>query len=1443
MVLKLSAKDRHAAATSSPSYDLHAGGRAPNIRRKFDTVADPDILLHNGQTLRQGRLPTLLSRLGVLEAQSGHAPPISDEDQAQEGFTDPDPASHEPDIVFFESSPPPDPGKHQRKRSYTVATLAARGPAEAAARVSTAAGRDQVSSWNWKDGAPKSRLVPATKRGIELRWCISPISPNNTAFSTTLERVLANMGFQLDHQNSLRRRFGNCLMWYTHLRNLLKKKYTVMLEAIRRLLHLADVPASERRVVVPGRRRHLVHLHRRHPPRLDKEAALIRPPPLMDAQAVENRLPPLQDVTEMKTRPPPLLADAQAVENRLPPLQDVEEMETRPPPLLADAQAVENRLPPLQDVEEMATRPPPLADGQAVESRLPPLADGQAVESRLPPLADGQAVESRLPPLADGQAVESRLPPLADANVVESRHLSHRKYHFLNRLLDCDPANTSAGRCPACFGNLKHDPSEILHRRLLHAEEEEVSARSSQNTPRIRTSFRKNNVRERKNTSDGVRGTSGEQTERERKRPAVQEVDEEDGYEYARLPLPRSVLDACEASFKAADEKRQKTSTDFFDDTALMALLCRHDRVLFVANMHSAGEKQFYVIALVETFFQHLPLEIWVGLMYDVACSAERSCLKWGFLARYMDRIAFAVSVFHAFGHEWACQLLYHPRKRSGFGLSNGEGAERFWKSISHLIAHLRICGYHNRLYTLDAQIEHADQQSLLRLGEWINRRYRHSLLKRAEAEEELRKCGKPTELLREQWSLQVQAQTRPLPRRAKNRGEKAVNAVMLLRSAIKTREAQVEECRKKFLDAVVEEDEDAGLYEAEYDASKEALVKAQSSLRRKEQALGVDEQAELKSLAKSEYMRLRMNARALKLRLRERLRARKFELDVVERSYRRLVNAAKLHAHTESAVKRREPTISKLATEYNKLCKQIDTLIRAKKAPRKAIAPLPIPREGLWQLDVDDAIFQDVGLDDHDDDYHDHPPLWLCDEKVRTGIKAMLDLDRCDEEDARLRRETLALRAWFAEEWQISTVAIEVAASGVDEYHLQLHQDKLVQLCATWDRCLPDFGPGMGGEDRHYGKKKRSAKNEEEEEEEEAESGDEEEDFGTLEAAERADIYQVPSDRTVTISSGTIPVSSWTRVDNYRTAFHGYLAKDRTTDSPFPRISFPEFPERIYAPPTTAPELAQHKMRLRQEDDRRRELNQRVTEAKQAAEADNDDKGKALLYENLLDEYETAFGDYIDDSEAHEHVIKRRQRMVRLDELWTVAKTKGCPISNPAPLEAYLDAAFHFHADFKHPYERDDGQTAALTLSCRVLERYKKLLEYCKGKRGELNRLVGQDTFIITFVNPYQSFDSRRKELDTQMRKLVRSYAFDFKFQPQETLHLAEVKFRVSNRHKSRPESVKCRRLYCGVRLLAEDLEELQNDAEKTARRFPVTLKPVSSSTFYNVMHSLRAD
>lgn len=122
--------------------------------------------------------------------------------------------------------------------------------------------------------------------------------------------------------------------------------------------------------------------------------------------------------------------------------------------------------------------------------------------------------------------------------------------------------------------------------------------------------------------------------------------------------------------------------------------------------------------------------------------------------------------------------------------------------------------------------------------------------------------------------------------------------------------------------------------------------------------------------------------------------------------------------------MKRREPGISKLAKEYNSMCEKMCVLIGRRWAPRNAVAPEPIPLKELFRLDVDDAIWQDVGLDDTTDT--GAPPEWLCNDKVRKGIKAILERDRCDEELQRLRRESRSLFEWMEEEWSVLQRAIE---------------------------------------------------------------------------------------------------------------------------------------------------------------------------------------------------------------------------------------------------------------------------------------------------------------------------------------------------------------------------------------------------------------------------------
>ncbi|KAG6912908.1 hypothetical protein DXG01_011177 [Tephrocybe rancida] len=190
------------------------------------------------------------------------------------------------------------------------------------------------------------------------------------------------------------------------------------------------------------------------------------------------------------------------------------------------------------------------------------------------------------------------------------------------------------------------------------------------------------------------------------------------------------------------------------------------------------------------------------------------------------------------------------------------------------------------------------------------------------------------------------------------------------------------------------------------------------------------------------------MNALALKQRLRDRLRARKFEMERLECSFRKQVNDHKVDAHTASSIKQREPAITKVARSFNVLCDTMEDLFNKGKAPPGAICPKKLEIKGIFALDVDDAIWEDLGLDEGS-------PVatlpWLSDEGVRAGIRALLEYDRCIEEKVRLRHECRSMHFWLSEEWRIVNLALGTGKN----FDLLVNSLNFGNLAS-----LPDWGP-----------------------------------------------------------------------------------------------------------------------------------------------------------------------------------------------------------------------------------------------------------------------------------------------------------------------------------------------------------------------------------------------
>ncbi|KAG6835438.1 hypothetical protein H0H93_001459, partial [Arthromyces matolae] len=321
-----------------------------------------------------------------------------------------------------------------------------------------------------------------------------------------------------------------------------------------------------------------------------------------------------------------------------------------------------------------------------------------------------------------------------------------------------------------------------------------------------------------------------------------------------------------------------------------------------------------------------------------------------------------------------------------------------------------------------DRKIATDHAEILKNLGSWLHRRTQHTYHKRMAAETVLRDCEYTEDFLRDQWKEQVAAQTKPLPRQSKNAGEKAINELIRLRELRDDLKKRERGCDSVLQNTQTPQD----IYDdtlVELDKIRDRFQEVTSKIRSKQAALGVNDRHRLEKWISNEYIGTLMKVRALKLRLREKLRARKFELDRVERSFRHQVNNQRVDEHTEASVKRRDPSITQLATKYNKLCDTLADLIKRKKAPPRAVCPRKIEVKGLFALDVDDVIWEDVGLNEDVE-----PPAWLAVQGVQDGIRGLLERDRCLEEEVRLRHECRSMRIWLAEEWRIVNIAIDGA-------------------------------------------------------------------------------------------------------------------------------------------------------------------------------------------------------------------------------------------------------------------------------------------------------------------------------------------------------------------------------------------------------------------------------
>ncbi|OAV87593.1 hypothetical protein PTTG_06704 [Puccinia triticina 1-1 BBBD Race 1] len=199
--------------------------------------------------------------------------------------------------------------------------------------------------------------------------------------------------------------------------------------------------------------------------------------------------------------------------------------------------------------------------------------------------------------------------------------------------------------------------------------------------------------------------------------------------------LETTQKDRCTEQHKAADDRRNASSWKGCDDTGLFGCCCRHDSIISFCNIHKTGEGRGLPMSIIKQLFNYINPNIQLGVLYDIGCTLKKFFKARGLLSDYLPRMTFATAVFHSYVHDWPCQLEFNPRYNEGWGLTDVEGLERLWSDYSPLVGPLRHATRNHCFGSLGHRSFFRNTRGIENLLLVLKRKWTHALATKIESE------------------------------------------------------------------------------------------------------------------------------------------------------------------------------------------------------------------------------------------------------------------------------------------------------------------------------------------------------------------------------------------------------------------------------------------------------------------------------------------------------------------------------------------------------------------------------------------------------------------------------------------------------------------------------------------------------------------------------------
>ncbi|PLW32411.1 hypothetical protein PCASD_17552 [Puccinia coronata f. sp. avenae] len=425
-----------------------------------------------------------------------------------------------------------------------------------------------------------------------------------------------------------------------------------------------------------------------------------------------------------------------------------------------------------------------------------------------------------------------------------------------------------------------------------------------------------------------------------------------------------------------------------------------------------SGEQQCLPVAMIKRLLTDCEANRRIGVLYDIGCSLDKYMRARDLLGEDRAQITFGTSVFHAYVHNWLCQLDYHPRLNNGWGLSDGEGLERLWSYLLALVSPLRYSTRNHRLASIAHRLKYHNMKGQSDLPKWLKRKFLQATKRRNEAKLTLAGLSEitnphttlPTKyglgFFKNQWEDQCAFQKS----HTEAKEERRAKLVTLYKQ-----EAVVELLRQQLQGPEVflaTEQEVVDLLNAIANHSNDLTQQREELTRERGMRAVMDDE-------ESKLLLLLWDAKAELFVQAVHIQSEKRPITDLKTLGNRL--GTKLKEKIFKSLQTRRPAVKKHIDAYNRRYKEYVSSFPDQTLSDAANYPLTYKEFADFPLD---HCFWNNGLY-----YHSKAP-WAIDPNVRAGITAVLTLERVQEEFNLIAQEVCRAMGWGVEYYdQLKTV------------------------------------------------------------------------------------------------------------------------------------------------------------------------------------------------------------------------------------------------------------------------------------------------------------------------------------------------------------------------------------------------------------------------------------